>query len=42
LSVIVLVLATYGVMRLAGKIFQVGILMYGKSPTLKELWRWVR
>ncbi len=42
LSVVVLALATYGMMRLAGKIFQVGILMYGKSPTLRELWRWVR
>ncbi len=42
LSVLVLALATYGMMRLAGKIFQVGILMYGKSPTLRELWRWVR
>jgi ABC-2 type transport system permease protein len=42
LSVIVLALATYGMMRLAGKIFQIGILMYGKSPTLTELWRWVR
>jgi ABC-2 type transport system permease protein len=42
LSVIVLALATYGMMRLAGKIFQIGILMYGKSPTLRELWRWVR
>nr|BAL58777.1 ABC-2 type transport system permease protein [Candidatus Acetothermum autotrophicum] len=42
LSVIVLAVATYGMMRLAGKIFQIGILMYGKSPTLQELWRWVR
>jgi ABC-2 type transport system permease protein len=42
LSLIVLALATYGMMRLAGKIFQVGILMYGKSPTLRELWRWTR
>jgi ABC-2 type transport system permease protein len=42
LSVLVLALATYGMMRLAGKIFQVGILMYGKSPTLRELWRWAR
>lgn len=42
LSVLVLALATYGMMRLAGKIFQVGILMYGKSPTLRELWRWVK
>ncbi|MCS7198472.1 MAG: ABC transporter permease [Candidatus Bipolaricaulota bacterium] len=42
LSALVLALATYGMMRLAGKIFQVGILMYGKSPTLQELWRWAR
>lgn len=42
LSLVVLALATYGMMRLAGRIFQIGILMYGKSPTLRELWRWVR
>ena len=25
-----------------GKMYQVGILMYGKRPTFSELWRWVR
>lgn len=27
---------------LCGRIYRVGILMYGKKPTLKEIWRWVR
>jgi len=26
----------------AGKVFRVGVLMYGKPPSLKDLARWVR
>ena len=26
--------------RLAGRIFEVGMLMYGKEPSLREMWRW--
>ena len=26
----------------AAKIYRVGIFMYGKKPTLKELFKWVR
>ncbi len=29
-------------MWMAGKVFRVGVLMYGKSPTPRELLRWVR
>ncbi len=31
-----------GAMWVAGKVFRVGVLMYGKPPSLTELWRWVR
>jgi ABC-2 type transport system permease protein len=27
---------------LAGRIYRVGMLMYGKRPTIPEVWRWVR
>jgi ABC-2 type transport system permease protein len=27
---------------LCARVYRVGILMYGKKPTLRELWRWVR
>jgi len=26
--------------RLAGRIFEIGMLMYGKEPSLREMWRW--
>lgn len=28
--------------RAAGKVFHLGMLMYGKEPTWREIWRWVR
>ncbi len=31
-----------GMIWLCARIYRVGILMYGKRPTLKEIWRWVR
>jgi ABC-2 type transport system permease protein len=29
-------------MKMAGKIFKTGILLYGKNATLKEIWKWIR
>jgi ABC-2 type transport system permease protein len=39
-SLVILVLFVYLLMRFAAKVFEVGILMYGKSATLGEIWRW--
>ncbi|MFP3939673.1 MAG: ABC transporter permease [Thermoanaerobaculia bacterium] len=32
----------YLMMRLCGRVYRVGILMYGKKPDLREIWRWLR
>jgi ABC-2 type transport system permease protein len=41
-SVTLLVLTILGVTWFAGRIYRVGILMYGKKPTLPEIFRWAR
>lgn len=33
---------TLGIVWVAGRIYRIGILMYGKKPTMKEILRWVR
>jgi ABC-2 type transport system permease protein len=42
LSLAILAVSTVIVARAAAKIYRVGILMYGKRPTLRELVRWLR
>lgn len=42
LSVIILILSIAAVVWLAAKIYRVGILMYGKKPGYKELYKWLR
>jgi ABC-2 type transport system permease protein len=42
LSLAILVVSTLVVIRVAAKIYRVGILMYGKRPGLGELIRWLR
>lgn len=41
LSLVLLVASFVGMVWLAGKIYRVGIFMYGKKPTFKEIIRWV-
>jgi ABC-2 type transport system permease protein len=31
-----------GMVWLCARVYRVGILMYGKKPTIQEIWRWVR
>ena len=42
LAVVLTGLFVYFMVQLCGRIYRVGILMYGKKPTVKEIWRWVR
>ena len=30
-----------GMIWIAGKIYRIGILMYGKKPSLKEMMKWI-
>ncbi|MCG3194709.1 MAG: hypothetical protein DIJKHBIC_03973 [Thermoanaerobaculia bacterium] len=41
-SIVLLLLAIWGMAWLAGRIYRVGILMYGKKPTVPEIFRWIR
>jgi ABC-2 type transport system permease protein len=42
LSIVTLVATIFFFVWLAAKIYRVGILMYGKKPSYKELWKWMR
>jgi ABC-2 type transport system permease protein len=42
LSIVLLFITTVGVIYFSAKIYRIGVLMYGKRPTLPELLRWLR
>ncbi|WP_329903269.1 ABC transporter permease [Porphyromonas pogonae] len=42
LSVILLFATFVGVTWIGAKIYRVGVLMYGKKPSLKEMWKWTK
>ena len=42
LSIVIMFVTIWGLVIIAGRIFRVGILMYGKRPTLPEVMKWVK
>ncbi len=42
LSFVLLFLSIWGSIILSAKIYRIGILIYGKKPTFKEIYRWLR
>lgn len=42
ISLVILLITNLGVVWLAAKIYRVGILMYGKKATYKELFKWLK
>lgn len=42
IAVAILIASVWIFMKLAGKIFKTGILMYGKNATPGEIWKWIR
>ena len=42
LSLLILFVTFYFMVLFAAKIYRVGILMYGKKPTYKELYKWLK
>lgn len=41
-SILLLIITFLGIVWLAAKIYRVGILMYGKKPSYKELYKWIK
>ncbi|WP_299674959.1 ABC transporter permease [uncultured Tenacibaculum sp.] len=42
ISLLILILTFISAVWIAAKIYRVGILMYGKKPNYKDLWKWIR
>jgi len=41
ISALILIMTVFLLIKMAGKVYRIGILMYGKKPTLREMFRWL-
>ncbi len=41
-TILLLVISTWLAIRLAARVFRVGVLIYGQPPSLGQIWRWIR
>ncbi len=42
LSMLILILSVWGMLWICGRIFRIGILMYGKKPDLPQVLKWIK
>ncbi len=42
LSIALMIGTFYGVMQVAAKIYRIGVLMYGKKPSIAEIFKWLK
>jgi len=42
LSLAISAVSSLLIVWLSARVYRIGILMYGKRPSMKELWRWAR
>ena len=42
ISLVLLYVTFFGIIRLSSKIYRIGILMYGKKASYKEVWKWLK
>lgn len=42
IAIVILTLTVFGVIWMTSKVFRIGILMYGKRPTLPEIMKWLK
>ena len=41
ISALILIVTVFLMIKLAARIYRTGIFMYGKKPTLKEMFKWL-